>query len=94
MPEEAGTFRITFGQKYARHQHPYYGYRCKPDHWVEVRAHSEAEVRDWANRQLGNSWSMLYTPAEWETAKASFPGHVIETVDLTLTRKPWHGART
>jgi hypothetical protein len=52
-------YRVTFGQKYAREEHP----RWPPAHpggWVTVVAGSYGEARAWTVREFGIYWCDVY----------------------------------
>lgn len=51
-------FFVTFGQRYAREQHPTIE-QAHPDGWLVIEADSWEEARAVAARELGTSWSDL-----------------------------------
>ena len=54
-------FRVTFGQKYRREDHPTLP-EAHPDGWLAVFAADEHQARLLTFDKLGTAWSMLRPP--------------------------------
>jgi hypothetical protein len=71
-------FYVTFGQRYAREEHPSFP-EAHPDGWVEVIADTEYAARVLTKKRLGTAWSHMYTEKIWkkyeenENSFARFP---------------------
>ena len=64
--------RVTFGQRFAREQHPLLP-DAHPDGWYEMEAPDgtdPAEVHALLRNLLGENWSMAYPPENWNPAVA------------------------
>jgi hypothetical protein len=57
-------FRVTFGEKYAREEHPHLS-GAHPDGWATVWATDVAQARKIAYAHLGRFWSDVYDATEW-----------------------------
>lgn len=68
-PEE---FRVTFGCRYAREQHPYLE-SAHPDGWVTVWAYDEISARRIAATALGMFWSAVYRVSAVGTDWSGYP---------------------
>lgn len=51
-------FRVTFGQRYRREEHPAFP-KAHPDGWLTVVADDENKARAWAFEFLGDRWAFL-----------------------------------
>lgn len=58
-------FFVTFGQRYAREQHPTFG-AAHPDGWFEIEAPDYGEARRLAIGWLGTAWSQMYGGDNWD----------------------------
>ena len=57
-------FFVTFGQRYAREQHPTID-QAHPDGWLVIEAESWDDARAVAERELGTNWSHLHTKEDF-----------------------------
>jgi hypothetical protein len=64
------TYRITFGQKWAREPHPQSinGVSPHPNGWFEVKAHSWQDAQKFAMTTFRGEFAMCYTPEEYQSA--------------------------
>ena len=58
-------FFVTFGQRYAREEHPVLP-TAHPDVWLEVQAPHYDAARELVIEALGSRWSNLYEEDDWE----------------------------
>jgi len=62
---EPQDFRVTFGQRYRREEHPRWPL-AHPDGWLTIAAPSYEVARAWVIRELGTSWCDIYAPRSFE----------------------------
>lgn len=66
--DEVHTFRITFGQKYLREEHPVLA-EITGNSFVEIVADNREAAREYAHRVFGANWAFEYGHVEWESVK-------------------------
>lgn len=65
-------YRFTFGQKYAREEHPNFS-NAHPDGYVTIWAVEYDTARQIAFQQLGSEWAFQYMPSDLKTWTTLFP---------------------
>lgn len=69
--DEVHTFRITFGQKYLREEHPVLT-EITGNSFVEIVADDEDAAKRYAFAVFGDAWAFLYDTHEWQTVSRDF----------------------
>jgi hypothetical protein len=64
-------FYVTFGQQYAREEHPAWP-GVHPDGWVTIEAPDYDAARERAFTLFGRRWAFLYEAADFD--RSYFPG--------------------
>lgn len=70
--DEVHTFRITFGQKFLREEHPVLAGLTGND-FVVIVADDEIAARKYTHAVFGDQWAFIYDSEEWETSKFFVP---------------------
>ena len=60
---EPQEYRVTFGQRYRREEHPTFP-AAHPDGWVTILAYDDAGARAIAFSMFDQYWSFMYGPAD------------------------------
>lgn len=75
-----GTFRATFGLKYAAEAHPTLP-AAHPDGWLEVRGVTEEQARALVHVLTGGLYAFLYR--ETEITRDTFPRGPLYVLEMT-----------
>lgn len=71
------TYYVTFGVRYHRENHPWYGAPIPENGYVRVHATTYEGARDAAVREMVLSWAFIYDEEEFAVAAEKYPGTCI-----------------